>query len=81
MDEQVVDKKARKKAWAKNEERPQTVMKDFVPHLASNGQFLHNTKPRHLCLDLGLGKCELTQQAREGRAGEECDGEEGPEGF
>lgn len=81
MDEQVVGKKTRKKGWAKNEERPQTVTKDFVPHLASNGQFLYNTKPRNMCPDLGFRKCELIQKARAERAGEECDGEEGPEGF
>ena len=83
MDKQMVGKEAIKKGWAKNEERPQIVMKDFVPHLphlANNGQFLHNTKPGNMCLDLSFRKCELTQQGKEGRADEECDREEGPEG-
>lgn len=64
MDKQMVGKEAIKKGWAKNEERPQIVMKDFVPHLphlANNGQFLHNTKPGNMCLDLSFRKCELTQ--------------------
>lgn len=69
------------KVWTKNEERPQRITKDFIPYLASNGQFLHNTKPRTMCPDLGFRKCEMIQQAREGRAGKECDGEEESEEF
>lgn len=81
MDEQVVGKKARKRGWAKNEKRPQTVMKHFVPHLAGHGQLLHSSKPHNMCPELGFRKYELIPQGREDRAGEECDGEKGLEGF
>lgn len=70
VDEQVVGKKAREKGWAKNEKRPQTVMKHSLPYLASNEQFLHTSKPSNACPELGFRKYELIPKGKEDRAGE-----------
>ena len=48
MNEQVVGGKPGKIGWAETEERPQSIMRDSGPYLASNRQFSHNAEPGNL---------------------------------